>query len=160
MLEVVQLKDLEDLLGHEIIDWGDTKRSTRKQAIQQVIEIIRRLPEPRAYILEPSYTKDDAENCLWEYGQDVLSSMLSEQNISAIDPETIRCLIAHCPALFPLLDNIDPFLIPLLRQGIIQEVEVPYQEEQTKHQQSVIAEARAMEIPVFYWRPRVTRGHH
>lgn len=167
--EVILPEDLDKLM-----------EATKKQHIQHMLSlVVRRLPEPRAYLSEPPCAADGSYPLIWEKGTDVLTAKLLAHGVSIVDPATMRFLMSW-PAYvlehskepdrvpFPILDaahdlakvaaDLDPMLWPLMCSQAIQQIWVADDSGLAKRQEQIRKTADGYKVIVHAWYPTLDKG--
>lgn len=153
MFPYIEQKDLDRLLTCPNEDRDIHKRGRAKQqAMRILIEILNRLPRPRAYLIEPTHAPNKQQNThTWDIGMDILSAQLSTQGISVIDPASLRALVLFCPALHDHLESTDALWLSLVAVNVIEQVYIPDDGTGNKRHTAAHARAIARHIEVHTW---------
>ena len=124
-----------------------------------VIDIIARLPPPRAYISEPAHMPEAQRSLVWEVAYDILSSMLNAEGVSVIEPETIRDIALFSPFLESLTDASDALWQTLASCNYIDQVYIPDDGENCRRHATIQRHADILGIKVLVYRPAFIGRH-
>lgn len=148
MIGVVELGDLDRLGAIR-----DDKPHPKQRAQSVLMEIVGRLPRPRAYISEPTHTPDEQRCLIWTLAYDILTSILPTEGVSIIEPETLRDLALFSPLLLPVTEASDPLWQTLLSCKFVDQVYIPDDGEHCKRHTAMKEHARALGIKVLTYKP-------
>jgi hypothetical protein len=146
-------------------DAGCLKKVINPQpAVKKILEIASRLMRPRVYISEPiGPVGGEDSRMLWGMGADVLSSLLTEQSLRVVTPETLRWIIAYTGAMIldDRLKRRNPFIIDLMDNHVIDEVYVADEDENSEGGLRDKIETVAFDRQIFLhtWKPRIDVVH-
>ncbi len=153
MIEVVTEADF-DRLGAIRAD----EPRAKQRAVAVLMEIVNRLPRPRAYISEPTHTPDESRQTLWTLAYDMLTATLpADEGVSVIEPETIRDIALFSSSLDYLTDATDPFWQTLVSCKAIDQVCIPNDGENTKRHSAMRNHANVLKVQVRMYHPVVER---
>ncbi len=154
MIEAVELADLTRL---GVI--SDDGPRPRQRASKVLMEIIARLPRPRAYISEPAHMPEAQRSLVWEVAYDMLTAVLAVEGVSVIEPETIRDIALFSPFLEPLTDSSDALWQTLASCNFIDQVYIPDDGENCKRHAAIQRHADILGIKVLIYRPAFIGRH-
>lgn len=153
MIEVVTEKDLDNLA-----DTSRDRSRVRQRAIGILLEIVGRLPRPRAYVCEPAHELDENQVLLWVLAHDILTATLRwDEHTGVVEAQTIRDLALFCPALDNLTTAIDPLWQTLASSRLVDRVYIPADGLDSKRRIAMRRHAEALCIEVVNYRPIIEK---
>lgn len=144
LIEAFRFEDRDILLGRRASD-----------AFRYLEEIVRRLPEPRAYACETVWQSVDTPGLVWEIGKDILTSLLVRHGRSVIDPESLEVILSCNAHLANKMSSRNPVLLELMQSGCLQEIYLPDEEHGKAHKGLITAVAKKRGIAIHFWEPEV-----
>jgi hypothetical protein len=148
----VTLEDIDELIKIAV----SGKRKQESEFIRQGVShwalgLIRRLPEPRAYVLKSSVKESHRlESMRQSFCYEQLTALLAIKGLSVIDPESFHSFWEFCPYT-ALLTNSHPFYEILLAAGMIQEVYLPKDDPDHRRANQCEELAGKFNVPVYHW---------
>jgi hypothetical protein len=165
-------RTLKDVI--EPADLDMLRVSKKHNALVALLAVIKRLPEPRAYVSEPVRDKDGKlYPYLWDEGMEVLGELLVAQDVRVIEPSTVRFLrVGRSTARLTGADDdwvdvagdlakmsyqTNPFMWMLIAARVLQQVYVPDDPDMYRSNDRIRSESKRFGLTVRAWHPTTSR---